>query len=285
MDLTFNGKGCTVKVLAHSQHPQTGTILITYELEYSRFIHSELLTHRVFSKNSASSRAIPIARMIEQVKTNPAIPVHWGKNQEGMAARQVLDIDSQNRCAALWLNARDSAVQYVEALSSLGLHKQTANRILEPWFRMKIVLTTTEQSNWFELRDHEDAQPDIQDLAQTMHTAFKASTPKVLKIGEWHLPYVEQNSSGNWISDEGKEISLEDARKISCSCCAQVSYRRNDTSMEKADKVYDRLIGATPKHFSPFEHQATPILLENDSVDKWSGNFRNFTQYRKLLEN
>lgn len=244
-----------------------GNRLTTFELEYPRFVHSEIMTHRVFSRNAASSRAIPISKVIEQVRTNPAAPIHWGANQSGMQAKhELVDRDLQ-LAKLLWRNAANAAADTAEALSLVGGHKQFVNRILEPFVLIKVVLTATEFDNFFELRDHPDAQPEIWELAKQMRSAISKSTPTLLSQGEWHTPYADPS------------LPLEDRLKVSASCCAQVSYRKLDDSIDKAYDVYDRLVSSRPLHASPFEHQATPTIDRRDCA-----NFRGWKQYRRDIE-
>lgn len=271
--------GCRVQVIADSVSDE-GVRITTLELEYPRFIHSELMTHRVFSRNAASSRAIPVAKVIEQVRNDPAMPVHWGKNQPGMQANEQLDDGMKVAAKLLWYNAAKRAAESAEAMMGIGLHKQVANRILEPFQRMKTVVTATEWDNFFDLRCHPDAQPEFQMLARAMRDAMGMSTPTELALGEWHLPYVKTVRGWEGSIEYGSGLSLSDALKISASCCAQVSYRKLDDTLEKALEVYQRLVGSVPFHASPFEHAASP--LENG--DLCSGNFRGWFQFRKLIE-
>jgi len=263
--------------------------IITFELEYPRFIHSEFMTHRVFSRNGASSRAIPIKKQIEHIREFTARPVLWGKNQTGMQATEL--IENPEDAVQVWNIARDHAIQSAENMLELGIHKQISNRILEPFSHMKVVLTATEFSNWFELRDHEDAQPEIQELAKKMKEAMEKTPAKKLNVNEWHVPYYKD---GCWCHDCTE--TLEDAIAISASCCAQVSYRKLDDSLEKARNIYQRLIASKPMHASPFEHQACPMKIEKDwknisgitHLDRhgnyWSNNFKGWVQHRSLME-
>lgn len=288
-------------VIADSINPKRVRIT-TMELEYPRLIHSEFMTHRVFSRNSASSRAIPVAKIIEQVRTNPAMPVHWGKNQAGMQANEELSEESKPEAITAWLNAAQDAAFNAETMLGIGLHKQVVNRILEPFQIMKVVVTSTEWDNFFWLRDHPDAQPEIRLLAQVMKTAMQESKAVELAPGLWHTPYVNQvvNAGQQMFFDEQSNlIDVEKAIKISCSSCAQVSYRKLDTSLEKAEVIYDKLVNSEPVHASAFEHvaQCTGIYdmskLYNDvgwthedkTYDLWSGNFRDWIQYRQLIPN
>lgn len=290
-------------IIADSVSAHTGQRITTFELEYHRYIHSELKTHRVFSSNSSSSRAIPIDKMIEQVAFNTAKPIHWGLNQSGMQAKdEQADVDV---CNEAWCNARDSAIYHATQLKNLGLHKQIVNRVLEPFQMMKTLVTATNFDNFFNLRCHKDAQPEIKMLADLMYQAMQESTPEVLYAGEWHTPYVAHYREPNGKLIYGtyeNSYDLNLAIKISCSCAAQVSYRKNDTSIEKALAIYDKLVNSEPVHASAFEHCATPINLVNEpfpdetilggvtakSIDGacvYSGNFTNWVQYRQLIPN
>ena len=295
-----------VKIIKDSYNADLKSRLTTFELVYPRFIHGELMTHRMFSRNAASSRAIPIDKVIELLQTNPAMPVHWGKNQAGMQANT--EIDNIEGAKLLWLAARDSAISHAIVMRDMGLHKQIVNRILEPYQLMKTIVTATEFNNWFWLRAHPDAQPEIKELAEKMLEVYEQSTPQELFEDEWHVPYVNTQRSRHtgeffYIDENDKYITAEEARMISASCCAQVSYRKNDGSLEKAHVVFDRLINSVPVHASPVEHIATPITKEaiyramNPDADPegithvdikgypWSGNLRGWVQYRQLIDN
>lgn len=300
----------TAKIILDSISP-SGVRIITWELEYPRFIHSEFMTHRVFSRNSASSRAIPIERMIKNIRDNPAAPIHWGKNQAGMQANEELIGREAELAQAIWLEAMYDALEHSSALHDVGVHKQIANRITEPFQHMKVVMTTTEHSNWFWLRAHKDAQPEIgghptEGLARKMKVCYDESVPQQLKVGMWHLPYVKcvyDYEDQFYLDENDKSISLEQAVMISASCCAQVSYRKSDGSLEKAETIYRKLIESEPCHASPVEHQAlcfddlnpdfeySPMTWPNGvtHMDKngelWSGNFRGWIQLRQLIPN
>lgn len=291
-----------VKIIADSKSSVDGKRITTFELEYHRYIHGELMTHRMFSRNAASSRAIPISKMIEMVDSSPATPIHWGKNQAGMQAKEELDSQQKSYAIHEWGQAAYDAVGWADILNKRGVHKQVVNRILEPFQMMKTVLTATEFDNFFWLRNHEDAQPEIKRLAELMLEAMNNSDPIPLLPGEWHLPYYGEHGAlfGNFSDEE-----LEDALAISSSCCAQVSYRLLDDSIEKARMVYKRLVESSPVHASPFEHQATPMkypktdgFCADDTseglyqegvthMDKnynfWSGNFKSWIQHRQLI--
>lgn len=313
--------GIVARIVADSI--ANGVRITTFELEYPRFIHGEIMTHRVFSRNAMSSRAIPVERMITLVEDNPAVPIHWGKNQSGMQAEESWEQDvvlkhphTGKDCEVpqytAWLSARDSAVYYARAFARAGYHKQVVNRLLEPFQMMKVVLTSTTFDNFFHLRFHKDAQPEIKELAECMLKAYMLNEPTELREGEWHLPYMKSIRDDNgemlyFLYEEGDKVffpnlPLEAALMISCSCCAQVSYRRNDNSMEKAEDLYKRLVEADPVHASAFEHCATPMPIQPwefisnpNSIEGitslgrdnclYSGNFKEWLQYRQLIPN
>lgn len=296
----------SAKIIADSISPD-GTRMTTMEIEYPRFILAELNTHRMLSKNSASSRAIPVKAMHEHIRANPAQPVHWGKNQPGMQAREELGGTDITDAKFIWKRAMQDALHWAGALSErVGLHKQVANRLTEPWMTMKTVISGTEWRNFWWLRCHADAQPEIHQLAMTMRDAYLKSQPQKLQPGEWHVPYVNTYRDSHtgvlhYISSDYKYLTQQQALIISASCCAQVSYRKNDDTLEKAQKIFDQLINSQPCHASPVEHQATPMNLStymnyepdtwehgvthvSANGDLWSGNLRNWIQHRKLIQ-
>jgi len=289
----------TAKIIADSISPEK-VRMTTMEIEYPRFILAELNTHRMLSKNSASSRAIPVKVMHEHIKNTPAEPVYWGKNQTGMQAKEELSDQDIESAKAMWKRAMEDALHWSGGLANnLQVHKQIANRITEPWMTMKTVISGTEWRNFWWLRCHADAQPEIHELAMKMRDVYIKSEPQRLKPGEWHVPYVStyRNTIDNsfcYTDGQGNDISAEQALIISASCCAQVSYRKNDDSFEKAEKIFNQLIKSQPCHASPVEHQATPMHrpdcfadLGTTHIDRanqaWSGNLRGWVQHRKLI--
>ncbi len=260
-----------VKILKDSISPLKHR-LTTFELTYPRFIHSELLTHRQFSKNSASSRAIPVEKLIQRVLEDPVIPIHWGKNQKGMQAGEEIDEESILDAEGCWYQARDEAVMRAKDLLSLGIHKQIVNRLIEPFMFITVILSSTEEglNNFFNLRRHKDAEPHIFKLADMMWQAYAESKPNELFAGDYHLPLI------GFPGDEA--LGLGDQIKVSIGRCARVSYlTHNGTRDTQADiELYHRL--EESGHFSPFEHVATPYAFHY-----YHGNFQGWTQVRKLL--
>lgn len=271
----------SAKIIADSVGYYGGAMsrLTTIQLRYPRLVHSELMTHRVFSRNASSSRAIPVAKMIEQVRNDPAAPYVWTTNKPGMQGDVVTDPELIAKYDQMWIEAANQAADNAEVLMGEGLHKQVVNRILEPFQWISVIVTATEWANWFELRNHKDADPTIKRLAEVMLAAMEASEPKHLIAGEWHLPYVSK--------EEKSALPIATLVKISAARCARVSYLTHDGEFPDVDKdiaLYERLVGSRPLHASPIEHQARVINLNNDEIGL-NGNFSPlWVQHRKLLE-
>ena len=289
---------------------EEGVRLTTMELTYPRFIHAEFMTHRMFSRNASSSRAIPVEKMLDRIVKDPVIPVHWGKNQPGMQADEELAWDALVQVSATWHKARDAAVRAAEAMHAAGAHKQIVNRILEPFSHITVLVTATEWENFFKLRRHRDAQPEIHELADVMYTAQQASTPRLLQHGEWHLPYVydddldeiikmalhqtQDTMFGQATLDDVERATTRIACRISTARCARVSYLTHDgqkPDIAKDDQLFHRLMIAQPMHASPAEHQATPdrtVHYGTVSAIGWEnpqfhGNLVGWQQHRKFF--
>lgn len=268
--------GINAKLVAYSVSPE-GKKIATFELTYHRYIHGEFMTHRLFSRNAMSSRAVPVAKMLDIIRQSPAMPIHWGKNQPGMQAKEdhdaevmVSDYDGDDwpmSKEGAWYLASNQSVRMAECFSNAGYHKQIVNRLVEPFQMMKTVMTATELDNFFWLRLDADAQPEIYELARCMRECLLKTEPELLHPGQWHTPYVKHDhirEDGILIysvldGDSVRFINQEEALAISSSCCAQVSYRNLDNTYEKAMAIYGRLLSGAKVHASPFEHQATPM--------------------------
>lgn len=294
----------TAKVIADSVASNSGVRITTLELEYPRFIHSEFMTHRVFSRNAQSSRAVPVSKTAE-ANQDFVEPLVWGKNKSGMSSEGVLEGDDQLKAQLWWATAAKLAFKISKILSDLGLHKQWSNRITEPFSKIKVVVTSTEWENFFWLRnDPEAAQPEFVKLAQEIEAAINKSQPVILKAGEWHAPYVVWYPSAEgkqvFYDENGEELDVETALNISASCCAQVSYRALNSTKEKALEIYAKLFSGAKEHLSPVEHQAAVMSSPKyDGVGKpyfevgataldkkgnfWGGNFKGWVQYRQVL--
>ena len=258
----------TIKVipLTHSTHPNPqAPALVSVLARYPRFIHAEVMTHRVFSRNASSSRAIPVMRLIRDVLDDPAVPVEWGSNRPGMQAGEALTGWRLWAVRTAWFAAMYLAVAMAWIAAKAGAHKQVVNRILEPWSHITVVISATEWENFFDLRCHPAADPTMRELANRIRSAVKRKAVyRRLKIGDWHTPF----------SPEGDVVK-------SVACCARTSYLNHDgqkSSPEKDQALFDMLWQM--RHLSPFEHQATP-------VDDHSGtaNFGPWwRQYRQGIE-
>lgn len=288
--------------------------LTTIQVTLPRFVLAEYNTHRVFSRNSASSRAIPVEKQITKVLDDPVIPIYWGKNQPGMKAREELSGMELKNAQETWLTSRDYAVLGAVALNGginnlknqdlvkriaeieemtdsrysikepsvydTPVHKQIANRLLEPFMWQTIITTATDWDNFYALRAHQDAQPEIQQAARLMQDAFNESEPTYVKEGEWHLPLIQTDEK-----DWAKENVL-DAIKVSVGRCARVSYLTHEgrRDISKDIELHDTLVSAG--HMSPTEHVATPMDTRYTKISKhpYSGNIKGWIQYRKTID-
>lgn len=270
-----------------------GIRLTTLRLRYWRPIHSELMTHRVFSRNARSSRAVPVTTLL---KEDPYIP-EFGANQRGMQAGDKLPDDQMNDARDVWKELIASTRASVKALHELGVHKQWANRPLE-WFGwIDVLVTSTDWANWFALRNHSDAAPEIHELARVMDVAMSTSIPKELGFGEWHLPYIlEEEYEGRNPAFLTDHSLLDKLKVLSTARCARLSYKPFDgnADYEKEQDRFEKLVVSSPVHASPAEHQATPDSLLDINLDKgqkvrvWAnadkqGNFTGWVQHRKEL--
>ncbi|QPN96297.1 thymidilate synthase [Escherichia phage VEc25] len=303
------------KILADSI-TLSGDRLVTMELVYPRFIHSEFMTHRALNRNASSSRAIPTQRLIEQVRNEPVMPVHWGKNQKGMQASEELTPMEIKDAEFIWENAASAAAVYAEQLRRGQVHKQIVNRILEPFTHIRVVVTATQWNNFFGLRIHPDAQPEICELATKMKEQYDQSKPRTLLAGEWHLPYIT-NSDYLDAYDYCKhqritrdEPSSDEINcllvKISAARCARASYNNfkgTPSTIEEDLRLFSKLVESKPVHASPTEHQATPQHVMSKGLNEptdpstwengishmdrnlrlYSGNLCGWIQFRKLL--
>lgn len=267
-------------VLADSVSP-LGIRLTTLQVCFPRFILAEVNTHRVLSRNFRSSRAVPVTKMIEEVRKTPFIPSQFTRNKPGMQGGEALSGRDLQWAEQAWRDAARAAADHAEMLAQAGVHKQYANRGLEPYLYVHGVISATEWDNFFALRCHPDAQPEFQELAQCIREAMAGSEPVVRSpIGardelhsHWHLPYVTDA--------ERAEHPFRILQFMSAARCAWVSYKPYDeseaTDLQKVDRTVEKLLG-TPMHASPFEHQATPWPTQP------KGNFTHWLQLRHVIE-
>lgn len=284
---SIDGKQCKVSIIAHTKNARNGKELITFQLTYPRFIHAEFMTHRMFSRNASSTRAIPTKKLLTAIRDNPAFFVSVGKNQPGMQANNEVSNEVFQKFSAEWRELANIVSTYSERWSEeYGIHKQVAGRCLEPFSFISVVVTATEWDNWYKLRDHEDAQPEIQDLARTMRKAYEESNPKEsyiiesdlgVNINHWHLPYVTET--------ERKTYPISDLLAMSAARCARVSYlthNKENPNLESDIALYERLVKSEPLHASPLEHQA---LMASNDANYQSANFiGGWISHRTLLE-
>lgn len=284
----FKGVQASAYVCADSVNTSTGKRIITFVCRYWRAIHSEVMTHRVFSRNGSSSRAIPVLKILSAIEEETAMPIQWGANQPGMQAHAECDAlvyhprtgEPLTREQA-WAGAAADAVGWARSYNDAGYHKQIVNRLVEPYSFITVVITATSYTNWRELRAHPDAQPEIQELAKLMIDAAASSTPvgrcgtDLMDVDAWHLPFV---------SDEERGI-LQVPHALGCSSarCARTSYLTHDQKnpvFEKDWGLYERLVESRPLHASPTEHQAFA-----SEINRKSRNFDGgWLQHRELLE-
>jgi thymidylate synthase ThyX len=276
-----------------------GHRLITLRIKVPRIVLAEINTHRLFSRNSASSRAIPISKMIQWVLEHPFIPDRFPKTHTGMQASEWIEkgTDIYDECVAAWLGARDLAVETVRQLDVLQISKQLANRILEPFLMHEIVLTATEWENFIALRAHSDAQNEIRIIAEMILQALSESKPTVLEPGQWHLPFgdtLDYKRLGA-LAQDMKDVGSPDelARMVTVARCARTSYMNFEGKDDYSADItmYRRL--KDQGHWSPFEHVAramTPAeymayshTYPTHTEYGWCGNFRGFIQQRKLF--
>lgn len=262
-----------------------GVRATTLELTYPRIIHSEFMTHKVFSKNASSSRAIPINTFINKVTDDPFIPVYWGKNQKTMQASVELSESEISEALKVWFEARDNAITSVRKLEKIGVHKQISNRLLEPWMYITVLVTGVEFNNFFNLRCDSNAQPEIRRIAEMVADLYFNNDPQYLKPGDWHIPMIQSEDDG---------LTLEIKKKISVARCARVSYLNHNGTrdIQKDIDFHDDLMGNG--HMSPFEHVLRAITPYQDfmgniftfaDMTRGSNFYRAWKQYRKDIKN
>lgn len=292
----------SAKILADSLN-QDGIRITTLELHYHRYILPELNTHRVISKNGASSRAIPTEKLIEMCERELVEPLEWGLNQAGMQAFTIADSVLEAKGREIWNSARRQAIIHALELNALGFAKQIVNRVLEPYLSTRTVVTSTDWANFMALRDHKDAQPEIRELAIQIKKAMEASKPRLLAEGEWHMPYISaedderialwaedgcftalirellEPKAEDWILDNVTLVKL----MVSAARCARVSVRTADgkvSDFRKDLELFQRLVKAQPVHASPTEHQAAPYAITKAPI---TANFRGFVPFRRMI--
>lgn len=297
--------GVSGKTILDSISPE-GIKLTTLHMRYPRMVHSELMTHRVFSRNGRSSRAVPVMTLLTEASYIP----HFMKNKPGMVASEEMEPSDLLAAQAVWHELALYTKKAVEALHGLGVHKQWANRPLEAFGYIDVLISSTDWINFMALRDDEAAQPEVKSVAELIQQLMNESTPKLLQPDRWHMPYIGPD---DWSIAEDYLASIGEAnkhgvatvpqlvdllKKISTARCARLSIRPfdGDSTIEKELARYERLVVSRPVHASPAEHIATPDTQSTlhsvsgieykvwDSTEE-HGNFHGWRQYRKMIPN
>jgi thymidylate synthase ThyX len=276
--------GYKAKILLDSVSPN-GVRLTTMEVTFPRFVLAEFNTHRMFSRNSASSRAIPVEKQLKRITENPCVPIYWGKNQKGMQASE--EVSEKWKAEYIWLRARDKALEYAKHLADLGVHKQVTNRLLEPFMWHTVIVTATNWSNFFALRCHPDTQPELRKAAMMMQEIHESHVPRQFDWDEWHLPLFYRSDGQLVCSEDLAEIEklsrdfemsqTEIAKRVSAGRCARVSYLTHDGQRNLAADLQLCNMLIDSGHMSPLEHVATPD-------PEGSGNFAGWRQFRAEIQ-
>lgn len=272
----YGGPGFSARVVLDSISP-AGARITTMEWRYPRFIHAEIMTYRMFSRNSASSRAIPVQKLLEQVILNPAGPVWWGKAQAGMQAHEQLTGWKRTLAQDLWYGGRYAACAEALINHKLGLHKQVTNRGIEKWMWITVIITASPVAfeNVWRQRCHIDAQPEFQRLAYLARSVYNGSVPTERTL---HAPFMR-------FEDEA-HLPLEVVKRVSTARAARVSYLTHDGIRDYREdlRLYRRLHldssdEAIP-HTSPAEH----VLAANEDPLHRSGNAFGWDQHREEVD-
>ena len=272
----------TAEVLCDSVSVDARHRLVTMSLTYPKFFHADFMTYRNLSRNAASSRAIPTAKMRKTIPDNPAGPVLFRANAKGMAANDPLDLEAQVASLQAWSDCLLGVAKYHEQLEALGNSKDVCNRILEPWVYITVIVTANLQAYQHLLyeRLHPSAQMEFQFLAQKMLFALRESRPVELTKGQWHLPMIRQQDREEFYKPQALDTGLYTLAEISAARCARVSYLTHEGIRDTAEDLAmcrEKLLGSEPGHFSPLEH---PAMCTGTS--ERIGNFTGFKQLRKF---
>lgn len=249
---------------------------ISVSSDYHNFLANGITVHNCFSRNASSSRAVPVERTIQNILNDPWVPSDVYKNCKGMQGKDIVNEDDYDIFCEEWQDAAFKAIEVAHKMIDNGFHKQHINRILEPFTKIKVIVTATEWSNFFDLRLSPDADPEIQHLAKAIKMAMDAVSNTYVYInahGGRTLPYVNFDEMD--AIDDLRILTL-----ISAARCARVSYLNHDGS--KPDILKDltlakRLIDSG--HMTPFEHQC------RYSFDAgFQYNLRDFQSARYMLD-
>lgn len=294
------------KIISSSRF-RNGVRADTLHLRYWRPVHGEFMTHRDFSRNGASGRAVPVMAVLARNETY--VP-RFKRNQSGMQPAEFLSADEQAAAEKVWMGAVDAcreAARILGGKDGFNIHKQWPNRMIE-WFGwIDVLVTSTRWSNWDALRLHREAQDEIRYLAEAMYAAREGAEVVDLKDGEWHLPYVteqDRDDVARMVRDRNfseavtrvlghlaKSASMAEisyANKvllaISAARACRVSYAKLDGSPTTIDNDMGRfllLAESAPLHASPLEHQCRGLTPADSAA--LQGNLLGTVQFRKLV--
>ena len=305
------------KIILDSISP-AGNRLTTVQITFPRIVLAEVVTHRLLyettrgeveytctartatrelSKNSSSSRAIPSWRLAEQVLEDPYVPTPFTKNCKGMQAKERLAAHESHEAECVWVEMVQANVEACGQLHNLGVHKQQANRLIEPFAWVTQLLTATQDgwANFFHQRCHQDCQPEFRKVARMLYLKYRDSKPAEVCLGGWHLPFITDSLIVATRSF-ATEYDVQKLKNVSAGMCAWVSYQPPGEValpakdlMEKALNTCDKLMGDSPYgrtsgplHASPFEHQATPAASAAEAA-RYRSNLTGWVQRRKMM--
>lgn len=280
-DFNIDDFHISARVIADSVNKVNNKRITTLEIRVPRHILAEVNTHRVRSANFQSSRACPTSKIRSTILNHMFVPIYWGQQQSGMSAEVQLSGFRLKVANLLWKAGGYLVCGLHKALELTGVHKQTCNRIVEPWMSITGIITCTEWDNLFQLRYSKHAQPEFIALTKAIHDAIVASKPVLLENNEIHLPYI--------FDDDRATLSVEDQIKVSVARCCRVSYNNIFGAKGNTDKdiaLYNRLL--TDRHMSPFEHIAfVPCVGRVSKEDHrcFQRNFDGWYQYRAFVDN
>ena len=262
----------TAQILKDSLHPK-GIRLTTMLLRVPTCVLAQFNTHRAFSRNAASMRAIPTKRVIQDVLKDPYIP-EWSSNKPGMQGGET--IKHPILAGWAWKALLRFAAVAASGLSLLGLHKQVVNRLLSPWSYTEVVVTGTDTAwaNFLALRADPHADPAIEKVAMAAAKELALSEPEKLVFGEWHLPFTNERRPG-----PKKAHIVQSVARCARTSYASLTNKDKKSAPEEDQKLYGRLLDNDPKHASPAEHQACAVLSLNQGGNLGPG----WMQYRKIL--
>lgn len=282
-----DSRGYSAKILCDSVNAfgSKNSRLTTIVCTYPRIVHSELMTHRMFSRNAASSRAIPVNKQIKMINANYAVPYKLQKNQKGMQGGEELDEKSKFHTLCKWINAKNSAIDHVEEMLAYDPHKQICNRILEPFMWMTTIISSTNWNNFFAQRCTDKADPTLRHIAELIRYVVENNKPEPIgvefdSVYKWHLPFIYHSPDRDELIASYK---IDDLRKIATARCARVSYMNHEGKYSPEDDLrlfHDNLLNGN--HYSPFEHIAK--AGEHKLEEGFGGNFgRGWCQFRKMF--